>query len=144
LDVPYLTAPNGVLRPENFDFWLQANRPPAAPRERVKLLKQIHHPEQPSPGDIPYTQDPLNKTIATDWNLFQIFEPVNRWGNDTALGIPSIAEQGLATDEGDTIQSPEAPAEFWEDWLPDTPLGKFLFVGGAIGLAALVVIAIKS
>jgi hypothetical protein len=80
---------------------------------------------------------------ARQWVLFKVNRPIPRWPVGTKWGLPSIAPNGEQTLEGDTIQSPE-PEPLFDDWIPDTPLGKALLVGGAIGLATLVVIAIKS
>ena len=142
IDVFYRMAPNGALQTDNFTFWLQANRIPAAESNRVRILRVVHHDEGPSPSDIPYTQDPLHSTMARDWYLFEVSSPVNRWGNDNGLGLPTTAANANVSEE-DTIQSPPPLDEFWEGWIPDTRLGKALAIGGAIGLFALVIAIAK-
>lgn len=138
LDIVEGIAPNGVSKFENFQFWIQANIPPAAPTTRIKLLRSRHTPRQDSPGDIPYTEDPTEQIRASEWHLFEILEPVNRWGHDTALGLPSIAPEGSATTEDDTIQSPEVPG-FWDTILPESRLGKATVIVGGVVITGLVI-----
>jgi hypothetical protein len=99
-----------------------------------RIVRTVHHDSQII-GD---TQP------ARDWILFQITAPVPRWSPDTKWGLPTVAPNGLETQEGDTVQRPPPEQGILDEWLPDTPLGKALLIGGAIGLATLIVIAIKS
>jgi len=111
-----------------YDLAIEANY-----HNAFRIVRTTHHDAQI-----------IGNAPPRDWILFQITSPVPRWSPATQWGLPTVAPNGLDTQEDDTVQKPPPEEGILDEWLPDTPLGKALLVGGAIGLATLVVIAIKS
>lgn len=96
------TAQNDVSKPDNFLFWVQANS------TRVRVLKTVHHDQQPIPGS-------FDVAPPNDWFLFQVLSSVNRWGNDTGLGLPDIAPEGANSTEESTVGVPE-PTDIFDEF----------------------------
>jgi len=110
-----------------------------------RVVRSTHHVASmnvPIPMGEPLIGKPDNP--ANDWILFEVTRPIPRWPPGTQWGFPNIASKGADTQECDVLPCFAPDKGIIDDWLPDTPLGKALLIGGAIGLATLVVIAIKS
>ncbi len=111
---------------EGYLLAIQTGQPGA-----YRIVRTTHHDSQLI-GDQP----------ARDWILFEVRQPIPRWPTSTQWGFPTIAPNGLDTQEGDTVQKPP-PEKGPLEGLGDTSLGipNWVLLGGGIVLVGVVVYA---
>jgi hypothetical protein len=93
-----------------------------------RVVRTTHHESQLI-GDTP----------ARDWILFEVSKPIPRWPVGTQWGLPTVAPNGLNTQEGDTAQRPPPEEGILDKFEGSTGVPSWAIVlGGAVVVGALV------
>ncbi len=72
-----------------------------------------------------------------EWILFEVKSPIPRWPPNAHWGLPTVAPNGVNTQEGDTVQKPPPEKGVFESETLGIPTW-VLFAGGVVVLGVVV------